>query len=528
MENLKPIKSINIRPAGSACQIRFGDLSGDGRMDFLFIKPDRVQDTRYFANSVVCATAFSADGELLWQIGDSEYDSPLLKGDIPAQIYDLDRDGKNEVILIMDGEILVLDGKSGEIKKKASLPDKFACDSITIADLEGTGYAQNILIKNKFSKMWALDFNLNIIWSFEGNLGHTPFVFDLNGDGKEEIIAGYNVLTSDGGLLWKADMPDHANSVCACLLSGETAPIVIFCGPFVRAYTANGEPLWQIDETAQSFCIAHFRENSAKEDILFMDSLSMFSASGEFLIQKNETVYLPQVLYNFDDTGKTYIVGHKKEDIVTTVFDGYMRTAYTLETFGNISCCDLLGDGHMQIIIFNNENLDIYSASHQDLSEPARPYMRQQPRQYYNASGYNLLPRSQFAEGYISDDFASQNILKWADSYANVYFHSSFAKVTRGEFIMLLISLLNLKEDFSDNFRDVSADTAYYQSVGTARALGIIENSDNFFHPDKEVTVAYANSVLDKLGIPKNFAFDENYTLSKQDLARLIISLKDE
>ncbi len=132
MENLKPIKSINISPAGGACQIRFGDLSGDGRMDFLFVKPDRVPDARYFAHSVVCATAFSADGELLWQVGDSEYDSPSVKCDIPAQIYDLDRDGKNEVILIMNGEILVLDGKSGEIKKKAPLPDKFACDSITI------------------------------------------------------------------------------------------------------------------------------------------------------------------------------------------------------------------------------------------------------------------------------------------------------------------------------------------------------------------------------------------------------------
>ena len=528
MENLKSIKNINIRPAGNSCQIRFGDLSGDGRMDFLLVKPDHVQDERYFAHSIVCATAFSADGELLWQIGDSEYDSPSVKCDIPAQIYDLDRDGKNEVILIMEGEILILDGKSGETKKSAPLPDKFACGSITIADLEGTGYAQYILIKNKFSKMWALDFNLNIIWSFEGNLGNTPFVFDLNGDGKEEIIAGYNVLTADGELLWKADMPAHANSVCACLLSGEVTPTLIFCGPFVRAYTASGELLWEINETAQSICVAHFRENAIKEDILLMDSLSMFSSDGEFLIQKNETVYLPQVVYDFDASGKTYIAGHKKEDIVTTVYDGYMRTVYTLETFGNIACCDLLGDGHMQIIIYNNESLDIYSPLDCDLLEPARPYMRQQPRQYYNSSVHNLLPKSQFLQGYIAEDFASQNILKWAESYANIYLHSSFAKVTRAEFIMLLISLLNLKEDFSDNFSDVAPDTSYYQTVGTARALEIVESSDNFFCPDKEVTVSYANSVLDKLGIPKNFAFDENYTLSKQDLARLIISLKDE
>ena len=527
MENIHAVRSINIRSAGNACQIRFGDLTGDGRMDFLFAKPDSVSDERYFAHSVIALTAYSANGELLWQLGDTEYDSPAVKCDIPVQIYDIDRDGKNEVIAVMGDEILILDGKSGEVKKNAPLPDKSACDSITIADLEGTGYPQNIIIKNKYSKLWVLDFNLNILWSFEGNLGHTPAVFDLNGDGKEEIIAGYNVLTSSGELLWKADMPAHANSVCACLFGNSVEPTVIFAGPSVTAYSATGEFLWEIPESADSVCVAKFRENGLNEEILLMDSLSMFSADGKFLQQKNETVYLPAVVYGFDKQDKPYIVGHKKEDIVTTVFDGYMRTVYTLETFGNIACCDLLGDGNMQIMIYNNDVLDIYSAYDIDLDTPLRAYTRQQPRQYYNSSVYNFLPKNQFSAGYISDDFASQNILKWADSYANIYLHSSYAKVTRAEFIMLLISLLNLKEDFTENFSDVASDTAYYQSVGTARALGILENEGSFFRPDEEVTVAYANSVLDKLGIPKNFAFDESYTLSKQDLARLIISLKE-
>ena len=527
MEHLNPVKSINISCAGANCGIRFGDLSGDGRMDLLLIRPDTVSDERYFAHSIACATAFSADGELLWQIGDKDFDSPNVKCEFPAQIYDIDRDGKNEAILIMNGEMLILDGKSGEIKKSAPLPDSFACDSITIADLEGTGYAQNILIKNKFSKLWALDFNLNVLWSFEGNLGHTPFVFDLNGDGKEEIIAGYNVLSSDGELLWKAEMPTHANSVCACIFDGDSVPTALFGGAVTRAYTADGEFLWEIDEVAQGICVAKFRNIAQTEDILLLDSLLLFSKRGEFLIEKNETVYLPNVVYGFDSSENAYIVGHKKEDIVTTVYDGFMRMVYTLETFGNIAVCDILGDGHSQIVIYNNDTADFYSAFDIDFSVPARPYTRTQPKQYYNASIYNFLPQNQYSAGYISDDFASQNILKWADSYANVYLNSSLVKVTRAEFVLLLISLLNLKEDFTDNFPDVASDVTYYNAVGTAKALGILNDNEVLFRPDDEVTAGYANMVLNNLNIPKTFAFDENYTLSKQDLARFIVALRE-
>ena len=527
MEHLKPIKSIDISAAGANCGIRFGDLSGDGRMDLLMIRPDTVTDERYFAHSVICATAFSADGELLWQIGDCDFASPAVKCELPAQIYDIDRDGKNEAILIMNGEILIIDGKSGEIKKSAPLTDIFACDSITIADLEGTGYAQNILIKNKFSKLWALDFNLNILWSFEGNLGHTPFVFDLNGDGKEEIIAGYNVLSSDGELLWKADMPAHANSVCACTFADDSIPTVLFGGTVTQAYTADGMLLWEVNEEARGICVAKLRNNIQTEDILLLDNLLLFSKNGQFVIEKNETVYLPTLVYGFDNNENAYIVGHKKEDIVTTVYDGFMRTVYTLETFGNIACCDILGDGHTQIIIYNNEAVDFYSAYDTDFSLPARPYTRTQPKQYYNASVYNFLPQNQHSQGFISDDFASQNIFKWADSYANVYLHSSLAKVTRAEFIMLLITLLNLKEDFTYNFPDVESDATYYNAIGTAKALGILKDNEVLFRPDDEVTTGYANFVLNNLNFPKNFSFDENYTLSKQDLARLILSMRE-
>ena len=44
----KLIKHIDISASGMNCQMRMGDLTGDGRLDFVLIQPDSGFDTRYF------------------------------------------------------------------------------------------------------------------------------------------------------------------------------------------------------------------------------------------------------------------------------------------------------------------------------------------------------------------------------------------------------------------------------------------------------------------------------------------------
>lgn len=190
--------SFDISAAGSGCIMRLGDIDGDGRMEIVMAKPAPVSDTRYFPHQVAAITAYSVDGALLWQVGDPESGDKDASGDLPIQIYDIDKDGKNEVIAVISGDLLILDGKTSEVKKQIPLPDPNIGGTMIIADLEGTGYARNIILKNMYSHIWALDANLNIIWDAEGNMGIAPVAFDINGDGKEEIISGYNVLSSDG------------------------------------------------------------------------------------------------------------------------------------------------------------------------------------------------------------------------------------------------------------------------------------------------------------------------------------------
>ncbi len=517
--------SFDISAAGTGCGMRLGDIDGDGRMEIILAKPALVSDPRYFPNQVASVTAYSIDGDMLWQVGDATGNEKATDMDLPIQVYDIDKDGKNEVIVVMDGSLLVLDGKTSEIKKQIPLPDKNIGGTILIADLEGTGYAQNIILKNKYSHIWALDVNLNILWDAEGNIGLSPIAYDLNGDGKDEIIAGYNVFSDKGELLWKIEYPGHANSALVECIYRQDEPIVIIYGPVIRAYTKDGGFLWEIPESAKNIVIGKFRDNIDDFDILVLDSMSLFDNKGNFLYQKNEIVHLPAPVSNFDGTGKLYIAGHKQEDVVTTIYDGYMRGVYTLPTFGNISSGDILGDGKSQIIIYNDDTIDVYSETETDFNEPVRPYSRPQSKQYYNVSIYNTVPDSQISSGLVVDDFASQNIVKWASSYSSINMYNSFAKVSRSEFVLLLATLLSLKEDFTENFADVSKDEAYYDAVGTFKALGILYSEDNLFLPDTPMTVAGANDILDRLSIPINFNFDEKYELSKQDMAKLILNI---
>lgn len=520
--------SLDISASGVGCTMRLGDIDGDGRMEIVMAKPALVCDPRYFQSKVAAITAYSIDGGLLWQVGEPESPDGVADDDLPIQIYDIDKDGKNEVIAVISDKLVILDGKTAEVKKQIPLPDANIGGNILIADLEGTGYAQNIILKNKFSHIWALDANLNVLWDKEGNIGLAPIAYDLNGDGIDEIIAGYNVFSATGELLWKTDCPKNAVSAVVECLYKEDEPIVIIYGAAIRAYTKDGELLWEIPEKCKNLVVGKFRDNVDAYDILSLNSMSLFDFNGKFLYEKNEIVYSPTPVFGFDDTEKIYIAGHKKEDVCTTLYDGYMRGVYSVSFFGKMTCADILGDGKAQLIIYNDETAEIYSEQQTDFTEPARPYPRPQSKQYYNVSKYNTVPLSQVSSGYVVDDFASQNIVKWAGTYSSINMYNSFAKVSRSEFVLLLATLLSLKEDFSENFADVSKEEAYYDAVGTFRALGILYSEDNLFMPDALITVKAANEILDKLSIPINFNFDERYELSKQDMAKLILNMTAE
>ena len=63
------LKTIDISKAGLRSKMLIGDLDGDGRRELLMVQGDGGIDDRYIPHQVVCLTAFTLDGELLWQVG---------------------------------------------------------------------------------------------------------------------------------------------------------------------------------------------------------------------------------------------------------------------------------------------------------------------------------------------------------------------------------------------------------------------------------------------------------------------------
>ena len=62
-------------------------------------------------------------------------------------------------------------------------------------------------------------------------------------------------------------------------------------------------------------------------------------------------------------------------------------------------------------------------------------------------------------------------------------------KITRADFICLLVKALKLDADFTDNFADVNSDAYYYEAVGIAKKLGITAGTGNDkFNPKGEIS----------------------------------------
>lgn len=519
--NTHLLKRIDISMCGRGCRMRLGDIDGDGRMEIVMVQPDGGFDDRFYSHSVQFAAAFDLEGRMLWRIGEPDPEVTGSGSDIPAQIFDIDGDGSNEFICCMSGELRVFDGRTGELKKSAPLPSERAHDCIIFADLEGAGRAKNILLKDRYRKLWALDEDFKVMWTFEGNIGHYPWPYDLDGDGREELIAGYNVLDGDGRLLWRIDMEDHADCIWVCDLDRDknTPPTILVGGADTTAYTPDGRLIWRFTDTVESQNIApgNFIPENDGTEIGGLDRIVRQGPAGKdgvFIIdsharpiyKENRTVpgwsSIVTTMHNFDGTGRDHLLLYRRGGgLPGGVFDGHMNRVMTLPFEGHVMWTDLVGDGISQLIVYDDEKAEIYSAFETDLSVPAVPYCRPQPKRLYNWTRYwgSEMAPDQYAINYITGDFSTNDIRGWAARCAEGQTADSGEYICRADFVVLLVAALGLHAYGENVFEDVLKTDCFCSAAVVAAKHGIIGGRK--FRPRDIVTAAEASRMLKRAGV---------------------------
>jgi hypothetical protein len=217
--------------------IRIGDLTGDGEVDFLVYRSvDKAHDVGGMKPCFI--GAFDMNGVVLWRVGGGG-EQPCRPG--PVAIHDIDGDGSDEVITFFhDGKIetpptsmadvvvQIRDGKSGALECQAAPAELTSCQGsgpnwchqrLLMADLRGCKSPRDFVVKLG-SRVLAFDEKLRVLWTYEINWNeygkcsaYIPSVGDIDGDGKDEVNGGYYLLDSDGSVLWERQLGDHMDSV---------------------------------------------------------------------------------------------------------------------------------------------------------------------------------------------------------------------------------------------------------------------------------------------------------------------------
>jgi len=423
-ENPQPVlwKRISTPGFGAARALRLGDLDGDGRPELLL-----VQNIGFFGgnyNHISCMTALSLEGRVLWQTGKPDPDHAWVTYDVAVQIHDLDDDGQNEVVYALGDRIRVLDGRTGNLEatypvpESRILPDEVSwkeyqhyyrrdhlpwlnVDSLAFADLRGQGKPLDVIIKDRHTRMWAFTNRFELLWTATANLGHYPYFYDYDRDGKDEIFLGYTLFQDDGNKVWTLDekFQEHSDGTCAGDFSLAGEPERVFA-----AGSDDGAIFLDLEGTIlEHHLVGHAQTPTAgqyRPDIPGLEfcNINYWGEPGLITLYDHKGKEIthfelfhagsPVLPVNWRGDGQEFImlsanivegglVDGWGRRVVMFPPDGHPDTAYMVH--------DLTGDPRDEIIVWSTEEIWIYTQSDGPLTgrvyAPSRPPL-------YNESNY--------------------------------------------------------------------------------------------------------------------------------------------
>ena len=251
---IQPWKSIALDPAHGGQWLVAGDVDGDGAVEMVSAENHNEGDV-HFTSAVA---AQELDGTVLWTWGRPDIGRKKWHHDVACQIVDWDGDGRNEVVVCDESDIVELDGATGAEKRRIPI-EKGATDCLVFCDLSGKGRPSDVLVKTRYEQIWAFNQAGELFWEVRLPGGyrtaHQPRPMDLDGDGRDEIMAGYALLNHDGTERWvfesSATDLNRGHLDCARVMAGgapeDTRIAITCCGANnVAVLNGHGKALWEL------------------------------------------------------------------------------------------------------------------------------------------------------------------------------------------------------------------------------------------------------------------------------------------
>lgn len=391
-----PWRSIQLPADLSGQWLVAGDLDGDGTLEFV--------TARNHQQSVTAMSAVKLDGSLLWTWGEAGAGSSKLTYDVPVQVYDIDGDGKQEVLFSTEGCLRVLEGSTGRELAQHPLPEGLTvADCITFADLRGTGRPSDIIIKTRYTKLWAYTADWQELWSWSPSDGHKtchhPTPMDLDSDGCDEVLAGYTMLDHDGTELWifgsqKTNLASGHLDCCRVVETGDTPDEfrlgVTCCGAnLVALLDGTGNTIWEIPgHHFESLRVARMRPEIRRPQIFvdidhrpYGDCPTWFLDVDGSLLGSYVTNYSRHhgvIDWNGDGLHEIVLanalslvdgLGNRVASLALGDGDGDIRDVQAVGDPGPlVTVVDVDADGIQEVVLHSDHQISIYKPRHATLA----------------------------------------------------------------------------------------------------------------------------------------------------------------
>ncbi|MCR5350320.1 MAG: hypothetical protein K6E20_04935 [Acholeplasmatales bacterium] len=413
---LECIKKINLGKGGSGRQLRIAKTSGKTYLLFAQHQKRYIRDS--FAHLSSLSLFEYESGKEIWHMGlqNNSLNNTLISCDLPFQIADINNDGKLELIYAQNFKVYFVDLLTKKLIKEMDTPIilgdpnvknepfyRLNVDAIRVADFEGLGYKGDFIIKDRYQNVWAYNFSeFKLLFRYHNkNTGHFPYIDDINNDGYDEILIGYDLLDHEGNFIWSLPMEsDHTDEIIFAKLHKDLEP------KFILASGNEGMNIINMDGSIYKHNeIGHAQRISVAKYDYDIEGLQIIATAfwgsdgiirgydylgnvrSEYEMESNGSVCQP-VMY---DGINILCLTHSDKDGGLLDFNLDFVVKFPEDGHPTLCCesYDIDGDGISEILCWNQNELWVYKAK--NFKTPKKKYSHYPDTGFSNYRGEYLI-----------------------------------------------------------------------------------------------------------------------------------------